>query len=105
MANRRVLPKFANEAEEAKWWFEHSDELDEHFLAAAADGTLRRGTIARRFGLSSHIIHIAPKDAELAKAQADKRGPEYEKYVQSLLHQALEQQEKVQEVFPAEPAA
>jgi hypothetical protein len=105
MANRRVLPKFADESEEAKWWFEHSDELDADFLAAAADGTLRRGTIARRFGLSSNIIHIDSKDVELAKAQADKRGLEYEKYIQSLLHQALEQQEKTQEFFPAEPAA
>ncbi|MDR3764650.1 MAG: hypothetical protein P4M01_11185 [Acidobacteriota bacterium] len=42
------LPEFTSEAEEARWWFEHQDQLAERFQKAAAAGALSRGTIARR---------------------------------------------------------
>lgn len=35
-------PVFRDEAEEARWWFEHNNELTENFEQAAANGTLRR---------------------------------------------------------------
>ena len=94
MSDRRVIPSFANEAEEAQWWFEHSDELDKDFEQAAADGSLGRGTVARRFGLVSNLIRLEPHDAVTARKLAAQRGLEYEKYVQGLLHQALEQELK-----------
>jgi len=91
MTNRRVLPKFASEAEEAKWWFEHSDELDADFAAAAADGTLKRGSLARRFGLVSNVVDLKPNDADRARELAAKQGIAYETFVQNLVHDALEQ--------------
>lgn len=94
MTNKRIIPSFASEAEEARWWFEHADELNEDFEKAAADGTLGRGTVARRFGLVSNLVRLEPTDADTARKLAAQRGLEYEKYVQGLVHQALEQELK-----------
>jgi len=78
MTTKRTIPHFANEAEEAQWWFEHSDEFVEDFERSAADGTLGRGTVARRFGLQSNLVRLEPKDAATARELAMKRGVEYE---------------------------
>ena len=48
---KRILPDFKSEAEEAKWWFDHQDELDKDFEQAAAEGRLGRGTAARLAGI------------------------------------------------------
>jgi hypothetical protein len=41
------IPKFASEAEEAQWWYDHRDELTKAFEDAAARGELRTGSAAR----------------------------------------------------------
>jgi hypothetical protein len=43
------VPKFATEAEEAKWWFENQDMLLEEFKMAAKAGTLGHGGARRLF--------------------------------------------------------
>jgi hypothetical protein len=48
MADMTTLPKFNSEAEEAQWWADHQDDLADKFEAAAANGTLGRGTVAKR---------------------------------------------------------
>jgi predicted DNA binding CopG/RHH family protein len=89
MTNKRVIPKFASEAEEANWWFEHADDFADDIMVAIADGTLVRGKTAHRFGLVSNLIELKPKDADLAREQAAKQGVAYETYIQELVHQAL----------------
>ncbi len=91
MMNERVIPKFASEAEEANWWFEHADDFADDILAAIDDGTIVRGKTAQRFGLGSNVVEIKPKDAERAKEFAARQGLEYECYVQNLVHDALDQ--------------
>jgi hypothetical protein len=88
MATRRVIPKFDSEADEARWWFEHADELMDDFDAAAADGTLGHGTVARRFGLTN-IVELKSNDVDLARELAARHGVEYQTYVQNLVHDAL----------------
>ena len=90
MTNKRVIPKFNSEAEEADWWFEHADDFADDILAGIADGTLKRSTVAQRFGLVSNVVEIKPTDAERAREYAATRGIEYEAYVQQLVHEALE---------------
>jgi hypothetical protein len=34
MIHPRVIPEFKTEAEEAKWWFEHDEELTDDFEQA-----------------------------------------------------------------------
>jgi hypothetical protein len=87
---QRVIPDFASEAEEAKWWFDHQDELLEDFKQAAAEGRLGHGTGAR----SGHLPPISPfqldpEDVSMAREQAAKRGLEYQAYLKQLLHEAL----------------
>jgi predicted DNA binding CopG/RHH family protein len=82
-------PDFKDEAEEAKWWFDHAEDFEHHFEQAAANGTLGHGTAMRRIGLTPTNILLANKDAELAQAQAAERGLDYKVYLQTLLHEAL----------------
>lgn len=88
----RVLPEFKSESEEAKWWFEHQDELDKDFARAAAEGRLGRGTAARVGGLPTTTIRLDPADIALAREQANKRGLKYQTYVKMLLHEALQRE-------------
>jgi predicted DNA binding CopG/RHH family protein len=86
---KRILPEFTSEAEEAKWWFEHQDELDKDFEQAAKEGRLGRGTAARLGDTSTATVGFDPEDIALAQEQAGKRGLEYQTYLKMLLHEAL----------------
>jgi uncharacterized DUF497 family protein/predicted DNA binding CopG/RHH family protein len=95
------LPKFANEAEEARWWFENQDLLAEEFHRAAANGTLKRGTAMRRAlefesgSEAASTVKLDPSDISKARALAQKRGLDYQAYLQALIHEALEREEKL----------
>jgi predicted DNA binding CopG/RHH family protein len=90
---KRILPDFKSEAEEAKWWFDHQDELDKDFAQAAAKGRLGRGTAARIGGIPTTTIRLDPDDIALARAQASKRGLKYQTYIKMLVHEALHKAE------------
>ena len=89
---KRNLPDFKSEAEEAQWWFDNQNELDKDFAEAAAEGQLGRGTAARIGGLPTTTIRLDPGDIALAREQASKRGLKYQPYVKMLLHEALQRQ-------------
>ncbi|HEY5056653.1 MAG TPA: hypothetical protein VII58_10870 [Acidobacteriaceae bacterium] len=86
---KRVLPDFKSEAEEAKWWFDHQDELDKDFEQAAKEGRLGRGTAARLGGIPTTTIRLDPGDIALAREQASTRGLKYQTYLKMLVHEAL----------------
>lgn len=86
---KRVLPDFKSEAEEAKWWFDHQEELDKEFAEAAASVTLGRGTAARVGGLPTTTIRLDPVDIQMAREQAEKHGLKYQTYLKMLIHEAL----------------
>jgi predicted DNA binding CopG/RHH family protein len=86
---KRILPDFKSEAEEAKWWFDHQDELDKDFEQAAVEGRLGRGTAARLGGIPTTTIRLDPSDIALAREQASKRGLKYQTYLKMLVHEAL----------------
>ena len=97
--NKRKIPKFANEAEEAKWWYDNREELDRDFAEAAKQGKLKRVSpvvLQKRLGQPSRTvsIRIAESDIETARRQAAAAGLPYQTYLKSLLHQALERNEK-----------
>jgi predicted DNA binding CopG/RHH family protein len=95
MAKKLELPEFASEAEEAKWWFANQDLVGEQFVQAAKDGTLRQGTLAKKYGLTpTTTIRLDPADIALAREQAEARGMRYQTYLKMLLHQALRAEEK-----------
>jgi predicted DNA binding CopG/RHH family protein len=83
------IPDFASEAEEAQWWFDNQDALDDEFLAAGTEGKLTQGTLAKQFGLASNVVRLDPEDVQLAREIAAKRGLDYEQFIQSLIHETL----------------
>jgi hypothetical protein len=45
------IPVFETEAEEADWWFDHRVELGDELVAAAREGRLGEGSVARYAGM------------------------------------------------------
>jgi predicted DNA binding CopG/RHH family protein len=86
---KRILPDFKSEADEAKWWFDNQDELDKEFAQAAAEGRLGQGTAARLGGIPTTTIRFDPDDISLAREQASQRGLKYQTYLKMLVHEAL----------------
>ena len=41
--NHLVVPKFETEAEEARWWDDHMDQVDENLIEAIENSTAHRG--------------------------------------------------------------
>jgi len=95
---KRILPDFKSEAEEAKWWFDNQEELDKDFIKAAEEGRLGRGTAARIGGLPTTTIRLDPADIELARVQAEKKGLKYQTYLKMVLHEALLKEAKATEL-------
>jgi hypothetical protein len=46
-AERPKVPKFENEAEEARWWDDHKAMVEENLMQAMRDGTAQLGTPQR----------------------------------------------------------
>jgi predicted DNA binding CopG/RHH family protein len=92
MNEKLKIPDFKDEAEEARWWFENQDLLDEQFVKGAAEGRLGRGTAARRAGIPTTTIRLDPADIARARIQAERRGLKYQTYLKMLIHEALERE-------------
>ena len=97
MKQKRLLPAFKSEAEEAEWWYKNRAGLDKDLVDAAKKGKLKRldrATLKTRLAASkSRVISIRlpEKDIELARKQATQKGLPYQTYIKSVLHQALRQ--------------
>lgn len=85
-------PEFKSEAEEARWYETNQDSLLDAFKNAAKDGTMGRGTLAKRGLTPTTTIRLDQQDIELAKRQAEERGLRYQTYLKMLIHQALREE-------------
>jgi predicted DNA binding CopG/RHH family protein len=92
-ADRPKAPKFATEAEEAKWWDDHKEMVEENLIQAIRAGTTRRGTASRlvREARASRNVtnRMAEADLDLARLQAAEKGLPYQTYIKSVLHEEL----------------
>jgi hypothetical protein len=102
------VPKFATEAEEARWWFENDDAVSAEFEKAATEGRLKRGGVRRLFAekgipfpepqpLPTTTIRLDPEDIAKARVQAAERGLRYQTYLKMIIHEALRAAEKPRE--------
>lgn len=104
------LPKFANEGEEAKWWYENRELISDEFQKAAKEGRLRTGGIRRLFAergipfpeekaklTPTTTIRLDPDDIAKARVQAAKRGLRYQTYLKMIIHEALLKEEAKKE--------
>ncbi len=94
------LPKFANEAEEAKWWYDNQELVAKEFEKAAKEGRLRRGGVKRLLAergipfqeagpTPTTTIRLDPEDIAKARVQAAERGLRYQTYLKMIIHEAL----------------
>lgn len=101
------VPKFATEAEEAKWWFENQGIVLEEFKKAAKTGTLGRGGARRLFAergipfpetktTPTTTIRLDPEDIAKARVQAAERGLRYQTYLKMIIHEELRKAESAQ---------
>ena len=90
------VPKFATEAEEARWWDSKAGEVETRLLAALQAGTARRGTaqrLTREARESKNItIRMPVSEIERARALAGKKGIGYQTYMKMLLREALDRE-------------
>lgn len=93
-------PDFQSEREEAEWYDTHEGDILAQFKQAAKDGTLGRGTLARRGQTAATSIRLNTSDIEMAKVLAEKRGIGYQTYLKMIIHQHL-----VQEATSAAPSS
>ena len=62
--DKLILPKFANEAEEAQWWFDHREALSDEFLRAEREGRLGEGSMGRYMRKQRALAEAAQEAAE-----------------------------------------
>lgn len=95
MAQKIEIPKFATEKEEAQWWFDNREAVSDEFELAAKEGRLGVGTAVRRANAAAALVALDPEDVARAKAQAERRGLEYQAYVKMVVHEALLHEERL----------
>ena len=96
------IPKFATEAEEAKWLYENRELISGEFQKAAKEGRLRTGVIRRLFAekgipfpetkatpTPTTTIRLDPDAIAKARVQAAERGLRYQTYLKMIIHEAL----------------
>ena len=100
---KRMVPRFASEAEEADWWYKNRHVHDKQLLAAVRSGeaqVLTKEKLLERIGASKKkpapvvALRIPVSDLALARKQAEEKGLPYQTYIKSLLHETLAKREK-----------
>jgi predicted DNA binding CopG/RHH family protein len=100
---RRIVPKFATEAEEADWWYKNRHIHDKEFLAAIKRGEVKvltkelllaRIEASKKKPAPAIALRIPAADLALARKQAEQKGLPYQTYIKSILHETLTQREK-----------
>ena len=90
------VPKFATEAEEARWWDSKAGKIETRLLTALRTGTAQRGTaqrLTREARESKNItIRIPVAEIERARTLAEKKGIGYQTYMKMLLREALDRE-------------
>ena len=76
IADRLAVPKFASEAEEAEWWYDHRDEHGEITLGRWKKAAQSRQGSSRQARYEAHKIQVKLdcKDVDLARAGLGLRG-------------------------------
>ena len=92
---RKKLPSFANETEEAQWWFDNREALGDEFVQDIDEGRVTRGAMVRRGLVRTPSIELDPEDFSQAQALAEKKGIRYQTYLRMLIHEGLERDAKM----------
>lgn len=94
MKQKRVIPAFKSESEEAEWWYKNRARLDKDLAGVEKPKRLDAMTLRAQLASSKSrlvSIRLAETDIALARQQATRKGLPYQTYIKSVLHQALRQ--------------
>jgi len=89
MPRKLKVPAFKKEANEARWWDSHQNEIAEELERASGEGRLGRGTVARQGATPTTTIRLDPDDVARAKMLAHRKGLRYQTYLKMLIREAL----------------
>ena len=104
-----VVPKFETEAEEAEWWDQHIDVVEENFIEAIEQERVERlsdtelgrriiaaarRALAAREAARTLIASVSDDDRDLLHQAASKAGLDDETYIQQMLLKTLASVEK-----------
>jgi predicted DNA binding CopG/RHH family protein len=88
-----IIPKFANEAEEAAWWDSHRSDVEAEIRRRVQRKPLTLAGLLKKEQPSQPItLRIAKEDLETARRLAAERGLGYQTYIKMLLRGALSEQ-------------
>jgi len=91
----RHLPVFANETEEANWWYDNREKHADEFIQAEKEGRVTRGGgIVRRLeeAEKAKTVTLLLEDALKATALAKKKDMDVQAYLTDLIHKAIQQE-------------
>ena len=108
--SKKPLPRFKTEAEEARWYSEHAEELDGYFepisdeerdglldrLPSKEDALIQAKKASQRYRTQTTptSIRLDEADIEAAKQIAAKKGLRYQTWIKTIVHLAIEQEKK-----------
>jgi predicted DNA binding CopG/RHH family protein len=88
-----IIPKFASEAEDAKWHDRHRRELERALESRIREGsTLTLRQVASRLKLRPVTIRLPTEDIDTARGLAAQKGIRYQTYIKMLLREALQRE-------------
>jgi len=91
----KSTPNFASEQEEADWWDAHPEALTQRFQVAKREGRIHRLSQTPLPGAGeTATIRLPPQEQARAREFAAKRGLSYQAYMETLFHEALDNEEK-----------
>jgi predicted DNA binding CopG/RHH family protein len=90
---RKQLPNFASEAEEAQWYQDHQDELEDYFEPVTAAGNPGLGF--EPVGRTQPItIRVSVPDIDRARAIAASKGIGYQTLLKMAIHEWLDEEDR-----------
>lgn len=94
MAKRKlIIPKFASEADDARWHDRHRRELERAVERRIREGsTLSLEQAGARVKLRPITIRLPIEDIDAARGLAARKGIAYQTYVRMLLREALQRE-------------
>ena len=96
---RLRVPKFSNEAEEAAWWDSHPELIMKAFERAygkkAVQRVLGEERKPKRPPMKIVTMRLPVEDLARAKRMASRKGLGYQTLVKTLLHEALNREERL----------
>ena len=94
-AERPIVSKFATEAQEAEWWDQHQQMIEEELIKAIKDGSTLPGPsvrLGKEKASRPVTIRLPAKDIERARRLAGSKGIGYQVYIRMLLQEALDRE-------------